>query len=165
MTYDRFTMRPLLLPFILPVACCWITRQERRILAQGETLCSTEIADAEALGIAAPARIRLLYVERVPLPADWLLRATSSLTGVSPRQIAGLSARHGIFIQNNFRGDRRLLAHELAHTCQYERLGGIRPFLKQYLRECLTVGYHNALLELEAHDAADALCQSPGRCW
>jgi hypothetical protein len=36
------------------------------------------------------------------------------------------------------------------HTAQYERLGGIEPFLRQYLRECLTIGYPEAPLEQEA---------------
>ncbi|HEX4665027.1 MAG TPA: hypothetical protein VH207_00400 [Chthoniobacterales bacterium] len=46
--------------------------------------------------------------------------------------------------------DRALVAHELAHTAQYERLGGIAPFLKQYLFECLTIGYPAAPMEQEA---------------
>ena len=44
----------------------------------------------------------------------------------------------------------RLVVHELAHTAQYERLGGFKPFLKAYLEEWLTVGYPNGPLEQEA---------------
>jgi hypothetical protein len=33
---------------------------------------------------------------------------------------------------------------------QYERFGGVLPFLRQYLTECLTVGYPEAPLEQEA---------------
>ena len=40
--------------------------------------------------------------------------------------------------------------HELAHVTQYDRLGGILPFLRKYLFECLTMGYESAPLELEA---------------
>jgi len=44
-----------------------------------------------------------------------------------------------------------LVVHELAHTWQYERLGGLRPFLKQYLYECLVApGYPFGHLEQEA---------------
>ena len=43
-----------------------------------------------------------------------------------------------------------MIAHELVHVAQYERLGGIEPFLRQYLRECLTVGYDESALENEA---------------
>ena len=45
---------------------------------------------------------------------------------------------------------RALIAHELVHVMQYERFGGILPFLRQYLSECLTIGYPEALLEQEA---------------
>ena len=46
--------------------------------------------------------------------------------------------------------DRRLLAHECVHTGQYERLGGFKPFLKAYLRECIDPGYPDGPLEREA---------------
>jgi len=42
------------------------------------------------------------------------------------------------------------LRHELVHVAQYERLGGIRPFMKRYLAECLMEGYLSAPLEVEA---------------
>ena len=43
--------------------------------------------------------------------------------------------------------------HELAHVAQYERLGGFREFLKQYLEECINPGYPLGDLELEAKQA------------
>jgi hypothetical protein len=70
------------------------------------------------------------------------------------KNTVGLTARYGIFIREAYWGDRRLIAHELAHTAQYERLGGITPFLRAYLTECLTSGYPRSALELEAVAAA-----------
>ncbi len=67
----------------------------------------------------------------------------------------GLTARYGIFLREDYRHDRSLLRHELAHTAQYERLGGIRPFLRQYLGEWLEVGYPSGALEVEASAVAD----------
>jgi hypothetical protein len=69
----------------------------------------------------------------------------------------GLALRYGIFVRSDCWGERALVAHELAHTAQYERLGGIRPFLRQYLMECLTIGYPAAPLEQEAIVAASRL--------
>ncbi|MEP6956338.1 MAG: hypothetical protein ABI883_05885, partial [Chthoniobacterales bacterium] len=57
---------------------------------------------------------------------------------------------YGIYLRADHSGNRALLMHELVHTVQYERLGGVRPFLAQYLRECLTVGYPLGDLETEA---------------
>jgi len=52
------------------------------------------------------------------------------------------------------------LVHELVHTGQYERLGGVRPFLERYLRECLTIGYPMGALEQEAIRIAEEICGS-----
>jgi hypothetical protein len=46
-------------------------------------------------------------------------------------------------------------------VAQYERLGGIRPFLSAYLRECISPGYPLGALEQEAIRVAAEIC-SPG---
>ena len=51
--------------------------------------------------------------------------------------------------------DFRLLRHELIHTLQYQNLGGHRPFMRQYLFECLTYGYDAAPMEIEARERAE----------
>lgn len=147
----------LLVPLALPAACAWVGWQERRILAAGVPLGPTQLADARALGIAHPERVRLLVLPRLPLPHNWLVRKLGMWTGTLSEETVGLSARYGIFLRSPYHRDRQLLAHELTHTRQYERLGGVRPFLRQYLRECLTDGYLFSPLEQEARDAALAL--------
>ena len=151
-------MRRLLLPLMLPAACAWIAGQERRILADGVPLTPAQFADARALGVVHPERVRLLCLDRIPLPANPLVRKLGLWTGTLSEHTRGLSARYGIFLRAPFRDDRGLLAHELVHTRQYERLGGVRPFLRRCLYECLTVGYAAADMEWEAIDAAIRLC-------
>lgn len=148
----------LLLWFLLPLATAWVRRQERRILAEGVPLGPAQLGDARALGVAMPERIRLLCLPQIPLPSGALVRKIGQRTGLLSTEAVGMSMRHGIFLRTPHDTDRRLLAHEMTHTLQYERLGGIRPFLRQYLWECLTVGYHAAPLEREARTAADTLC-------
>ena len=145
------------MPLALPFACAWVARQERRILAEGVPLDSDQLGVARALGIAFPERVRLLVLPRLPLPHNALIRRLGLWTGTLSTETVGLSARYGIFLRSPYHRDRQLLAHELTHTRQYERLGGIRLFLRQYLRECLTEGYLFAPLEQEARDAAAAL--------
>jgi hypothetical protein len=65
--------------------------------------------------------------------------------------------RYGIFVRSDCWGERALVAHELAHTAQYERLGGIRPFLRKYLQGCLTIGYPGAPLKQKAIVATSRL--------
>jgi hypothetical protein len=69
-----------------------------------------------------------------------------------------MTLRYGIFVRSDCWGDRRLLVHELVHVAQYERLGGFRAFLRQYLQECITPGYPFGELEQEAKRAELAYC-------
>ena len=154
-------MGRLLVPFILPLASSWVHRQERRILREGIPLSSMQIADACAVGVANPERVRVLHVSTVPLPGHWLSGVARYFGGASMSDTSGLSASYGIYIRARFAADRQLLVHELTHTHQYERMGGIRPFLRQYLQECLTVGYLNAGMEWEARNTAERVC-APG---
>ncbi len=139
-------------PVLLPVAVAWVRRQERRILLDGVPLNKVEIADATAVGVLEPARVRLLPVKLVPWPGASGLRAAAKVLGFNTGATCGLTLGYGIFIREDCWRHRALIVHELVHVAQYERLGGIEPFLRQYLGECLTVGYLNSPLEREASD-------------
>lgn len=147
-------MRRLLVPVLLPYVTRWIEERERQILIEGTPLSAQGVADAHTIGVADPQRVRLRRVRKVPLPAGRLISLTGRLVDSPWENTAGLTARYGIFIREACWNDRHLIAHELAHTMQYERLGGIAPFLRVYLTECLTSGYSAAPLELEAIAAA-----------
>jgi hypothetical protein len=147
-------MRRFLVPLLLPFVTRWIEEQERQILAEGEPLDERGLAEARRIGVTRPERVRLLRVPEVPLPCGRLIAALGKWVGGPAGRVAGLTAQYGIFIRSDRWDDRRLVAHELAHTAQYERLGGVRSFLRQYLTECLTTGYAGAALELEAIEAA-----------
>jgi len=66
-----------------------------------------------------------------------------------------MTLRYGIFIQKRSSDDRRLLAHELGHVRQYERMGGFRAFMERYLFECMIIGYPNTPMEQEADELAE----------
>jgi hypothetical protein len=153
-------MRLLLVPLLLGYVTRWIAAQERRILAEGSPLTERGLSDARRIGVLHPERVRLLRVAKVPQPGGALIALLARCVDMPSDDTAGLTACYGIFIRANEWGDRGLVAHELAHTAQYERLGGVRPFLRQYLTECLTTGYHGASLELEAIEAAATVCSS-----
>ncbi len=124
-------------------------------------LSEQETADAKAVGVCEPERVRLLALARVPMPRDLTLKTAATAIQFLTPATCGLTLRYGIFIRSDCWGDRNLVAHELAHTAQYERLGGIEPFLRQYLSECLTIGYPDAPMEQEAVAAASRL---GGKC-
>lgn len=135
----------------LPVAM-WVHRQELRICKRGEPLTEDEVKVARLVGVQFPERVRILGVEEVPFPCDWLARQLASLTGRFPSRALGLAAGYGIYIQSQSRWSVELVVHELVHTAQYERMNGILGFLRNYLRDCLRNGYINAEMECEARD-------------
>ncbi len=142
---------------LIPLAARWTEAFERRILREGVPLSEEEIADARALGVREPERVRLLCLASVPTPEDVTLRAAAAAVQFFTPATRGLSLRYGIFVRADCWRERGLIAHELAHTAQYEQLGGIEPFLRQYLSECLSIGYPAAPMEQEAIAAAGRL--------
>ena len=142
---------------LLPLAATWAEEQESQILAHGQPLTTQQLSDARTMGVSQPERVRLLIIPQIPMPDHPLLIAAGHATGLLSPYTAGLTLRHGIYIRQDVADDRFLVAHELVHTRQYERLGGILPFLRQYLHECLTIGYPAAPLEQEAVVAAERL--------
>jgi hypothetical protein len=135
---------------LLPLAAAWAEEEERHILAAGTPLTEEQLADAVRVGVAQPQRVRLLAVDAIPAPEHPLLRAAGEATGLISPFTAGLTLRYGIFVRGDLIDDRRLIAHELVHTGQYERFGSVIAFLRQYLAECVTIGYPGAPLEQEA---------------
>ncbi|HEX7860448.1 MAG TPA: hypothetical protein VF773_08995 [Verrucomicrobiae bacterium] len=143
---------------LLPQACAWAEEQERIIMREGVPLTTIQLADARRIGIAQPERVRLRVVEEIPSPTNPDLQAAAEMTGLISPLTIGLTLRYGIFIRSDHWGERRLVVHELVHTLQYERLGGFEPFLRQYLQECLTIGYPAAPMEQEARRIEREMC-------
>ena len=145
---------------LLPLACEWAAEQENRILAAGEPLSTAQIADAQLVHVSQPKRVRILHVPKIPVPVHPALRQAAQITQLITPFTGGLTLRYGIFIRSDCRFDRGMVVHELAHTGQYERLGGFEPFLRRYLFECMTIGYPEAPMEQEAISLASQVCAS-----
>ena len=145
---------------LLPLAAQWAIEQGRRVLCQGVPLSGDELADARAIGVRNPERVRLLRTQIVPTPADPTLRAAAASLNFLSAAPRGLALEYGIFIRSDCWRDRALVAHELVHTAQYQRLGGVVPFLQTYISQCAAVGYANAPLELEAIRIAQRICSA-----
>jgi Domain of unknown function (DUF4157) len=142
---------------LAPVLLCaivWVRARQAAILRAGMALPMEQIKLARAMGVVAAERVRVMTVKAVPLPR-WALAFAYRAGLISPH-IAGMTLGYGIVLRTDCGSDRRLLAHELTHVAQYERLGGwggIGGFLRQYLRECVWPGYPHGALEVEAQRA------------
>jgi hypothetical protein len=149
------------LPVILPLASRWVRRQEEKILSEGVPLNKSQCEDASRAGVDQPCKIRLSFAEALPMPGGWVLGPLGKATGLVSPYTAGITLGYGISIRSPFRHDRSLIVHECVHVGQYERLGSIENFLRDYLRECLDPGYPWGPLEQEAiHRAQEIVSAS-----
>jgi len=137
------------LPLALPPLVRWAERLEEDVCRTGQALDEDELVLAREAGVQCPDRIRVAVRERIPLPASRLLRAMAKAAQLS-FEPAGLSLGYAILVRTREGRNSRLLTHEFVHTAQYERMGGMGPYLQQYLRECLRYGYRDAPMEEEA---------------
>lgn len=142
----------------LPMACTWALEQERFVLECGSPLLAHQSADAALAGVSQPEKVRLLPVEEIPAPAHRVLKEAAQWTGLITPERPALAVRYGIFVRSADWGRRRVLVHELARTAQYERLGGIRPFLECFLYECLVLGCPSAPMEQAAATVMRKVC-------
>lgn len=135
---------------LLPLAVAWAEQQEKHILQNGIRLTPSQLTDARSISVIRTEKVRLLRVNKIPLPNEPSLRTAAQITGLITENTIGLTLRYGVFVREDFWNDRKLVTHELVHVAQYERLGGISEFLQQYLQECISIGYPQAPMEQEA---------------
>lgn len=145
---------------LFPLACAWAREQEAIALNSGIPLSPQQLADAKRIEVSSPDQVCLLRISRMPQPADPQLASAAASTGILSPRTVGITFRYGIFIRADCWHDRRLVAHELVHTRQYELHGGIEAFLRPYLLECITPpGYPHGPLENEADRVAGEICR------
>ena len=132
----------------------WSNQWQAHILRHGTALDADALEDARCVGIAAPEKVRVLEVPNIPLPSQQLLHTTLVKSGVFSLDACGLTLEYGIFLKTGGLPIDYWLTHELVHVAQYEQMGGLAGCLPQYLRECLTDGYEQSVLEQDAHQTA-----------
>ena len=147
------------LPVLLPVAYAWAEKQELIMQEQGSPLTEAQRADAHRAGVKEPEKIRIAYVETLPHPENDDVIFVAKRIGLFAQHAHGLTIGHTICLKHGFWEDRLAFVHECVHVSQYERLGGVRAFLKVYLRECIDPGFPFGRLEQEAIHIARDICR------
>lgn len=138
-----------LLANITPKAIAWAKAQSEGALASGLPLNAEEIELAKNVGVREAARVRIAWVNRLPIPVDPAFQPLLDSTGLA--DMAGLTLGYAIFLVPS-RANHGLLAHELRHVHQYEQLGGIDGFMPVYLDQVARLEYDNAPLEIDAYE-------------
>ncbi|MEO0414698.1 MAG: hypothetical protein AAF226_07080 [Verrucomicrobiota bacterium] len=155
------SIKRLIVKAALPWAVRWVQQQEERVLKEGRPLTEWEMEWAADVSIERPEKVRVLEVNSVPTPGKLLTTLAEKLLRTFSFDATGMAVRYGIYLNVMHSQNPSLLVHEMAHVAQYERLGGIQPFLKRYLDECLEDGYWDSSLEREARKAAAPFPNAP----
>jgi hypothetical protein len=150
------------LPALLPLIFDWVEKQEALVLSEGAPLTPSQEADARRAGVTQPEKIRVLQVETLPQPDDDELMFLARQVGLFSTRSAGINFGYGICIRRGFWDDRQTLVHECVHVGQHEKRNGLRPFLTEYLRECIDPGYPFGGMEQEAILLAKEICRASG---
>jgi hypothetical protein len=144
---------------LLPFAYQWAKAQEDYILAHGTPLSPQHMADAHLAGVRDCERIRILVVDRIPLPEGGELAEAARRTRIITEDTRCVGFGHAIMIRAEAWGDRELLLHNLVHIAQCERSGGLEPWVKQYLVDHQSsASFAICSLEEEARRIAREIC-------
>jgi hypothetical protein len=148
-TFDRLS----------PLACEWAKAQETFILQQGVPLTAAQTADARRAGVGDPARIRVLVVDRIPLPETKELADAARQAQIITDASRGVAIGYGIIIRADSWKNRELLLHQLVHVAQCERSGGLDSFVMEYLIDRRSSrDFSLGSLEDEARSLAREIC-------
>lgn len=144
---------------LLPLAYQWAKAQEEFALAHGAPLSPQHIADARRVGVRDCERIRVLVVERIPLPESGELAEAARRTHIITEGTRCVGLGYAIIIRGEAWGDRELLLHNLVHVAQCERSGGLEQWVRQYLLDRQTsASFTVGVLEEEARRVAREIC-------
>jgi hypothetical protein len=145
--------------YLLPLAYHWAKEQEEFVLARGNPLNARHTRDAVLVGVQDCARVRVLVVDRIPLPENPELAEASKRIGIITEDTRCVGFGHALIIRVDAWNDRELILHNLVHIAQCERCGGLAQWVRQYLCDrtnCpnFTIG----TLEEEARRIAREIC-------
>ena len=135
---------------LLPRALAWYSAVETELLLKGRPLTDQEKSVAQSLGVGDPSKVRVIILDRFPMPTDPELLAEAERHGMGSRFEGGRTIGYAIMLKPWIAQDSTVLNHELVHVAQHDRMGR-SGFVRRYLIELSLVGYARSPLELEAY--------------
>ena len=120
---------------LLPIAVQWAKAQEAFVLKHGSLLSARHLADAKLAGINDPERVRVLVVDRIPLPEDPSLAEASIRVGILTDDTRCMGFGYALIIRVDAWNDRETILHNLVHIAQCERAGSLENWCCQYLAD------------------------------
>ena len=148
-----------MLPIVLSPVTNWATRTGEEIIGRGRSLNEAQLALARRIGVTRPDQVRYQVVEMLPRPPaelDMLARHGHVLTPATESVMLG----YGICVRRDVDNIEYWLVHELVHVMQFERIGNLREFIRQYVANCLEYGHDESPFEIEAQTITEYLQQA-----
>jgi hypothetical protein len=144
---------------LAPLAYPWAKSQEAYILKHGAPLTQEQVADARRAGVEDTTRVRILVVDRIPMPDNKELADAARLAQIITDSSKAVAIGHGIIVRADSWQNRELLLHQLVHVAQCERSGGLEPFVTEYLMDRRgSRDFSLGSLEDEARSLAREIC-------
>ena len=148
---------------LVPLAYQWCKATEAFVLTHGVPLGSRQLADANRAGVQDGSKIRLLLVDRIPLPENPELAEAARHIRILTEETRCVAFGHAVIIRADAWGDRELLVHNLVHIAQCERSGGLEAWVRHYLSNRRTCAQFSlGALEEEARGMAQEICTAAG---
>lgn len=138
---------------IAPLALQWLNDIEAELLPNGRGLSESEMSMAQTAGVKHPDRVRILVQSRFPLPDEEPLRTEAMKFGFGNNAEGARTMGYVIMLKEKYAREHWILAHELVHVAQQERMGR-DAFIRRLIAELELMGYRRAPLELEANKLA-----------
>jgi hypothetical protein len=144
---------------LAPLAWEWARGQEACVLQHGVPLTSRQRVDALSAGVRQPDRVRILVVDRIPLPDDPELANAARLAQIITDASRAVAIGFAIIVRADSWHNRELLLHQLVHVAQCERSGSLQSFVHEYLFDRRTSAQFSlGSLEEEARGLAREIC-------
>jgi hypothetical protein len=145
--------------YLVPLAYEWAKSQEEFVLAHGNPLEPRHVEDAKLVGVQDYAGVRVLVVDRIPLPENPDLAKASKRMGIITEDTRCMGFGHALIIRVDAWNDRELILHNLIHVAQSERCGGLEQWVRQYLSDRTNCpNFTFGPLEEEARRVAHEIC-------
>ena len=146
---------------VLPIVHAWAEMQESLALKNGVRLTEPQLNDARRAGVTFPEKIRVMRVHQLPQPDHEDLVFMARQVGLFSERATGLCLGYAIWILDAAWDNRLAWVHECVHVSQHEKLNGLRPFLNEYLRECIDPGFPFGRMEQQSLIISRDICKPP----
>jgi hypothetical protein len=138
---------------LTPLTLEWFAQIEKKYLAKGRQLTTEELSIAKVAGITHPDRVRVVVLKNFPFPKNKTLLMETREYGLGSSAEGGRSVGYVVMLKAQHKDERWILARELTHVAQQERMGRT-AYVRRFIVEHELMGRNRAPLVLDANKVA-----------